>query len=88
MNKKIVAGFMMGFGIALAFLFSRFEIDFGRVTNAQRDGKLYNGEPFYNYICYRCVEGANTDDIIITLSYNDRYGDCVKRWDKIVFKNI
>lgn len=81
--KYLVIPFVL---IALAFMFNVFEIDFGRCLNDDGDGKLYNGEPFYNYISYHYVD-AQKDDIVMTFCVNDHYGDCWKRWDWVVLKN-
>ena len=81
--KYLVIPFVL---VALAFMFNVFEIDFGRCLNDDGDGKLYNGEPFYNYISYHYVD-AQKDDIVMTFCVNDHYGDCWERWDWVVLKN-
>jgi len=62
-----------------------FEIDFGRCLNDAGDGKLYNGEPYYNYISYRDI--AQENDIIMTFCINDFYGECAWRGDIVILKN-
>lgn len=84
MNKATITGIILIFLSMIILLFSRFEIDFGRCLNDAGDGKLYNGEPFYNYICYH---NAKENDIVMTLCLNDRYGECAERWDYIIFKD-
>lgn len=68
----------------------RTDIDFGRVLNETGDGKLYNGESYYNYIAY--PEEYHTDDIILTFcvlnplnTYSD---DIIYRADFRLFKNV
>ena len=73
--------------LTLLMFISRFEINFGRCLNSDGDGKLYNGEPYYNYINYGGHIDAHYDDIIMTISLNDFNNECVERWDYIIFKN-
>lgn len=84
----IVAGI---FFMALAIWMShRTEIDFGRVLNSQGDGKLYNGEPFYNYICYD-QERFQKDDIVLTICFlnpfNNYCDDILVRTDFRILKD-
>jgi hypothetical protein len=54
--------------IVVAYLMMfRTEIDRGICLNANGDGKLYNGEPYYNYISYRDT-GAIEGDEVVTLT--------------------
>lgn len=70
----------------LLFALRIFEINFGRCLNDAGDGKLYNGEPFYNYISYKGI--GEQDDIIMTFSVNDlKYNECVWRGDIVILKN-
>lgn len=76
--------------IPALWLAHRTEFDIGRVLNNQGDGKLYNGEPYYNYIAY--PEEYHTDDIILTFcvlnplnTYSD---DIIYRTDFRLFKNV
>lgn len=86
MNKTIKYIIGIFIGIVLLFGFKVFEIDFGRCLNDAGDGKLYNGEPFYNYISYHYID-AQKDDIVMTFCVNDHYGECLERWDWIVLRN-
>lgn len=74
-----------------AWIGHRTEIDFGRVTNNQGDGKLYNGEPYYNY-CYYDTARFHENDIVLTVCIlnplNNYCDDIVIRLDKCVFRNI
>jgi len=67
----------------------RTEIDFGRVLNEDGDGKLYNGESYYNYIAY--PDRYHTDDIIMTICIlnplNNECDDIIYRTDYRIFKN-
>ena len=76
--------------LSSAWIFHRTEIDFGRVLNNQGDGKLYNGEPFYNYIHYD-TDRFSENDIVLTVDLlnplNNYCDDIVFRCDFRVFKN-
>ena len=67
----------------------RTDIDVGRVLNDQGDGKLYNGEVYYNYIAY--PDKYEQDDIILTVCllnpFNNYCDDIVIRHDVRLFKN-
>lgn len=68
----------------------RTDIDFGRVLNEAGDGKLYNGESYYNYIAY--PEEYHTNDIIMTVCLlnplNTYCDDIIYRTDFRLFKNV
>ena len=87
MKTEIKIGVIMLLTLCLLFVFSRFEVEFGRCLNDAGDGKLYNGEPFYNYINYGGHVDAHYDDIIMTISFNDLNDECMERWDFVIFKN-
>ena len=82
MIKYVVSGFI---GLVLLFGFKVCQIEFGRCLNDAGDGKLYNGEPYYNYISYRGI--GQQDDIIMTFSINDWYGECAWRGDVVILRN-
>lgn len=85
--KNIIKGAIITFGVVvIAFIVGFFEIDFGRCLDDDGNGKLYNGEPFYNYISYHYTE-AQQDDIVITFCLNDFDRECLERWDFVVLKN-
>ena len=85
--RKVIKVIAIAFAVVIvAFVANIFEIDFGRCLNDDGDGKLYNGEPYYNYISYHYTD-AQEDDIVMTFCINDRYGDCLERWDWVVLKN-
>ena len=50
--------------ISIARLLCRSDIDKGICLNASGDGKLYNGEPVYNYINYRYTDAREGDELI------------------------
>ena len=88
--NKIVKGALIAFGILIAgfivgFIIGFFEINVGRCLKDAGDGKLYNGEPFYNYISYHNI--AQENDIVVTFCINDHYGDCLERFDFVVLEN-
>ena len=86
MNKSLKIGIIAEIILLVLILLSKFDINFGRCINDFGDGKLYNGEPFYNYICYGDI--AQQNDIVLTLSVSDNNGDWLERWDWIVLKNV
>ena len=85
MNKTIKCIIGIFIGVVLLFSFKVFEIDFGRCLNDAGDGKLYNGEPYYNYISYKDI--AQENDIIMTFCINNFYGECAWRGDIVILKN-
>ena len=76
--------------ILAAWTAYRTDVDFGRVLNDNGDGKLYNGESYYNYIAY--PEEYHTNDIILTVCVlnplNNECDDIIYRYDLRLFKNI
>ena len=76
--------------LSSAWIFHRSEFDVGRVLNNQGDGKLYNGEPYYNYIHYD-VERFSENDIVFTYNllnpFNTYCDDILFRYDVRIFKN-
>ena len=85
MIRWTVSGLVFS-ALALAFLF--LDVEFGRVINSNGDGKLYNGESYYNYISYKCVDNVSENDIIMTISINDINGDCTYRFDYTVLQDV
>lgn len=74
---------MILFGVGLL------QVDFGRCTNSEtKDGKLYNGESFYNYISYRCIDSVSENDIVITISINDVNNECIERFDTVLLRSM
>lgn len=65
-------------------LIARSEIDKGICLNDNGDGKLYNGEPYYNYISYKYTD-ANPGDELITYDllnpFNNECDDYLFRID-------
>lgn len=76
--------------IPVLWLAHRTEFDVGRVLNEDGDGKLYNGEPYYNYIAYPRYYDEN--DIILTVSFlnplNNECDDMITRMDIRLLRNI
>ena len=68
----------------------RTDIDVGRVLNNDGDGKLYNGESYYNYIAY--PDRYKENDIILTVCLlnplNNECDDILIRHDVRLFENI
>ena len=88
MRKYIIIAVLLI--LSSAWIFHRTEIDVGRVLNNQGDGKLYNGESFYNYIHYD-TDRFSENDIVLTVDLlnplNNYCDDIVFRCDFRVFKN-
>ena len=74
--------------IAILFGVGLLKLEFGRCTSAEKDGKLYNGEPFYNYISYGCIDNVSENDIVMTISVNDINNECVERFDFVVLHSM
>ena len=76
--------------IPVLWLAHRTEFDVGRVLNEDGDGKLYNGESYYNYIYY--PPEYHTNDIVMTVCLlnplNNYCDDIIIRHDVRLFKNI
>lgn len=86
--KRIIITTLMIF--TAFWMIHRTEIDFGRVLNDNGDGKLYNGESYYNYIAYPDYYEEN--DIIMTVCLlnplNTYCDDIIYRTDFRLFKNV
>ena len=85
--KRIIITALMA---AMIWTGYRTEIDFGRVLNNDGDGKLYNGESYYNYIAY--PDKYKENDIIMTIELlnplNIAEDDIIIRRDVRLFKDI
>lgn len=85
--KKVIIGALLALTVWTGY---RTEIDFGRVLNNQGDGKLYNGESYYNYIAY--PDKYKENDIIMTVCLlnplNNACDDIIIRHDVRLFKDI
>ena len=68
MTKKIIGAILIGF-IAYTAIF-RTEYDTGVCLNEEQDGRLYNGEPYYNYISYRSTNAHTGDKVFTVLILN------------------
>lgn len=90
MKKAIIITLLTILAGSSAWVAHRTEADFGRVLNNQGDGKLYNGEDFYNYIRYD-EDRFHQDDIILTVDLlnplNTYEDDIIWRYDIRVFEN-
>lgn len=86
MGKLLKIGIVAEIITIILVLSTLFEVDFGRCLNDYGDGKLYNGEAYFNYINYSNTE-AKKDDIVMTLCINNNYGECEVRWDFVILKN-
>lgn len=74
---------------AFISLFNPFvDISIGRCVDDLGNGKEYNGEPYYNYICYDGHGNINKNDIVITGFILNEYGECEYRiFDKVILKD-
>ena len=86
--KKIILLSLLA--ISTLWTAHRIDFDIGRVLNSDGDGKLYNGEPYYNYIWYPTY--YNENDIILTISFmnplNNECDDMITRMDIRLLRNI
>ena len=61
-----------------------FEIARGTCINDNQDGRLHNGEPYYNYISYKDTSAVDGSEMLTIFMYNPSttYSDDIKyRWD-------
>ena len=75
--------------LALVWLFIRSDLSVGICLDAEQNGLLYNGEPYYNYISYSETD-ATEGDLVVTYTLlnplNDYCDDIVVRTDWIIKK--
>lgn len=65
-------------------LIARSEIDKGICLNDNGDGRLYNGEPYYNYISYKYTDAKPGNELItydLLNPFNNYCDDIVIRID-------
>ena len=79
--KKAIIAILLAF-IAYTAIF-RTEYDKGICLNAQGDGKLYNGEPYYNYISYARTNAQPNDEVITVCILNPTNTYC----DDIIYRH-
>ena len=88
MKKKIILFTLLA---VVLFLFWKVDVDLGRCLDDSGNGKLYNGEEFYNYISYRGT-GAEENDIVLTVCilnpFDTSPDDIIYRADWVVMKDI
>lgn len=91
MKKGILITLAILVTLFAARIIGRTEIDFGRVLNNQGDGKLYNGEAFYNY-CYYDADRFHENDIVLTVCFlnpfNNYCDDILIRSDFTFLRNV
>lgn len=79
--------FMIVLMVVLTVLNPFVDVAVGRCTNDLGDGKVYNGEPYYNYIRYN-ENKVHENDIVITGFILNKYGECeVRLFDAVVCKD-
>jgi hypothetical protein len=87
MKKRIILFALLA---VVLFLVWKVDIDFGRCLDASGNGKLYNGEEFYNYISYSGT-GAEENDIVLTVCFLNPFSlacdDVIYRADVVVLKD-
>lgn len=78
------------FIICSLYVLFRTDCDFGRCLDDAGNGKLYNGEEFYNYISYRGT-GAEENDIVFTVCFLNPFSiandDVIYRADLVVLRD-
>lgn len=86
MKKAIITVILL----AVFYLAFRTDCDFGRCLDDAGNGKLYNGEEFYNYISYSGT-GAEENDIVFTVFLLNPFSiacdDVIYRADVVVLKD-
>lgn len=91
MKKTLYIAVISAIALCSAWIYHRTDFDIGRVLDNQGNGKLYNGEPFYNYIAYD-ESRFRQDDIVLTFCFlnplNNTCDDIIYRFDSTLFKNI
>ena len=87
MKKKIILFTLLA---VVLFLVWKVDIDLGRCLDNAGNGKLYNGEEFYNYISYSGT-GAEENDIVFTVFLLNPFSiacdDVIYRADVVVLKD-
>jgi len=84
MRKAIITILLAFIAYTAAF---RTELDKGVCLNNQGDGKLYNGEPYYNYISYASTDAKAGDKVLtvfILNPLNNYCDDYIYRHDWII----
>lgn len=62
--KKTIRFCLILAAIAIFRIFARSEFDKGICLNSDGDGKVYNGESYYNYINYSRTDASEGDELI------------------------
>lgn len=88
MKKKIAL--IVIFSLLTIWIGFRTDIDIGRCCDNSGNGKVYNGEPYYNYIYYDETK-ISQNDIVLTIfilnPLNTYVDDIIFRYDKSLLKN-
>lgn len=66
-----------------------FELARGTCLDNEGNGRLHNGEPYYNYISYKDTSAVDGSEMLTVFMYNPltTYGDDIKyRWDIVLKK--
>ena len=88
MKKKAI--FFTALVAVILFLFWKVDVDLGRCLDDSGNGKLYNGEEFYNYISYSGT-GAEENDIVFTVWFLNPFSlandDIIYRADLVVLRD-
>ena len=76
--------------LSVLWLGYRTQIDIGRCYDMYGNGKLYNGESYFNYIKYD--ENVTENDIVITVCllnpFNNYIDDIIVRYDKVILEDM
>lgn len=87
MKKRIILLAVLAFVLLLVW---KVDIDLGRCLDNAGNGKLYNGEEFYNYISYAGTTAAE-NDIVLTVCvlnpFDTSPDDIICRFDWVVLKD-
>lgn len=89
--KKIKLVTLFIVAIMVVWLGIRTEANFGRCLDNDGNGKVYNGESYYNYIKYDNNK-VQENDIVFTIDLlnplNNYCDDIIFRYDIVVLKNV
>ena len=81
MKGQIALGALI---VALLYvLIFRFELCCGVCLNDNGDGRMYNGEPYYNYISYSSTDAKAGDEVVSVFVLNPLNTYC----DDYIYRN-
>lgn len=82
MKRALIFGLTAILLASSAWMVHRTDITIGRVLDNEGNGKLYNGEPYYNYIHYD-EDRFSENDIILNIDLMNPLNNCC---DDVLFR--